>query len=44
MIIEVLERFNTLPKTIAGPEKDLEKLKLVVSFLDNGEQMPCAFL
>ncbi len=42
--IEVLERLNKLTKTIAGPEMDLEKLKLVVSFLDKGKQTPCAFV
>ena len=42
--IEVLERLNKLTKTKAGPEMDLENLKLVVSFLDNGEQTPCAFV
>jgi|AHKK01.1.fsa_nt_gi hypothetical protein len=44
MGIDVFERLNKLPKTIEGPEMDLENLKLVVSVLDNGEQTPWAFV
>jgi len=42
--IEVLKRLNKLTKIIAGPEMDLENLKLEVPFLDNGEQTPVAFV
>jgi hypothetical protein len=38
--IEDLERLNALPKELSKPDMDLEKLKLVVSFLDNEEQGP----
>ena len=38
--IEDLERLNALSKEFSKPDMDLEELKLVVSFLDNGEQRP----
>ena len=42
--IEVLKRLNTLTKIIVGPKRDLENLKFVVPFLNNGEQTPVAFV
>ena len=38
--IEDWERLNALSKEFSKPDMDLEELKLVVLFLDNGEQRP----